>query len=127
MRQKGEKIGNIGGITRKAIEEGWKKQKAAIEIKHEVKIKALTEIREAQKKKEEDEVAREQQLKVEAVFRYEALSEKEKEAFLEEFRSYLLETGDRIILERFEEKGISLAPVAAMFGIFARERLLGKK
>jgi len=47
----------------------------------------------------------------------------EKEAFLSEFRLYLVETGNRLIISRYDETGISPGPVEGMFANFVKERL----
>ncbi len=127
LRQRGEKISNIGGIARKAIEEGWQPKKALIEIEYEENIKALTDAKEAASRREEEEEAKAAAVKAAAMAKYAQMSEREKTALLGDFRQYLVETNNKLVLSRFDENGITPGPVEGMFGVFVRERLGGER
>lgn len=123
QREQGKKVGSVAGVARKAIEEGWRLQKAVIEIEHEEQLKALAEAKEAELRREEEEAARDEEIKKAVVAKYEAMSGDEREEFLNEFREYLIEIGNRMVVDRYDESGITPGPVEGMFSAFIRERL----
>ena len=47
----------------------------------------------------------------------------QQEAFLGEFRQYLVGTGNRIVVDRYDDGGITPGPVEGMFVLFVKERL----
>jgi len=123
LQSQGKKVGNTAGIAVKAIEEGWKQQKPLIEIKHEEKIKALVEAKEAEIAQEKAKIALEEKKSEEAMVHYESMDKSKKEALLSDFRESLIATGNRIVVERFDEKGITPGPVEALFKAFIKDLL----
>ena len=123
LRQRGKKVSSVAGIARKAIEEGWQPRKAGLEIEFEQKLLAQVEAREAEIRRKEEQAAREEAIKLAAMARYESMAGAEKEAFLSDFREYLVATGNRIVVDHYDEDGINPAPVAGLFAVFVRERL----
>lgn len=123
LRKRGQKPENVGGIARKAIEEGWKPQKAAIEIEYEDKKKAAEKARVAGLKREEEQEAIEKELQFRAMSRYEAMPEGQKNNVLSEFHQHLIETGNQVIVDRYNENGISPGVTEALFRVFIHEKL----
>lgn len=118
LHSQGKKVGNVAGIARKAIEEGWKNQKSAIEIEHERKLKALIAAKEEAKRREEEEVAREEQKRQKFRDRYESMDKAKKEEILKEFREYLVATGTRYVVDRYDEGGITPGMIESLFTDF---------
>lgn len=123
LKKRGQKPDNVGGIARKAIEEGWKPQKSAIEVEYEDQKKAAEEARAAEQKREEEREALEIELQSRAMSRYEAMSEEQKNIFLAEFHQHLLGTGNQVIVDRYNETGISPGVIEALFKAFVKEKL----
>ena len=48
---------------------------------------------------------------------------KGREAFLAEFRKNLVETGNKLVVRRYDEDGISPGMVEGMLAVFIRDRL----
>ncbi len=118
VRSQGKKVGNTAGIAVKAIEEGWKQQKPLIDIKHEEKLKALAKAKEAEVAQKEAKRAQEERKREKAMLYYESMNNSQKEAFLSDFRDSLIATGNRIVVERFDKKGITPGPIEALFKSF---------
>jgi uncharacterized protein YkuJ len=119
------KVQNIPAFTVKAIEDDYRTRKPLAEQKKEARAKAAAEARAAEKQRNEEQEAREQEIMAAAMSRYEKMGRGEQEAFLAEFREYLESTNNRILVERYDQGGITPGPVEGMFGAFVKERLGG--
>jgi hypothetical protein len=51
------------------------------------------------------------------------MAEDEQDAFLAEFREHFVAIGNRIVIDRYDEEGISSGMVEALFKAFMLERL----
>ncbi len=58
--------------------------------------------------------------------RYEKMAEVEQDVFLAEFQEHLVAIGNRMVIDRYDEGGISSGMVEALFKAFALERLGGR-
>ena len=93
-----------------------------------IKKKAAEEARAAEQKREEEQEALEKELQSRAMSRYEAMSEDQKNIFLSEFHQHLIETGNQVIVNRYNDSGISPGVIEALFKVFIHEKLgEGKK
>ena len=118
LQQRGNKVANVGGVARKAIEEGWKPQKSIIEVEYQKRKKAIVTAKEQKKQKEATEYACKEKNKQNALNKYKSLGDGEQEDFLADFREYLVGTGNRLIVKRYDEGGITPGMVDAMFNEF---------
>ena len=123
LRQRGDKVANVGGIARKAIEEGWKPQESVIEIEYQEQQKAIARAKELKEQEEEEERIRREKAVKKAMARYEEMGAAEQEALLSDFREYLVDMGNRMVVDRYDEEGVSPGVVAALFKVFVLERL----
>jgi hypothetical protein len=123
VRKRGQKVESVGGIARKAIEEGWKPQDSIIEIEYETQKKIATQEAVIKKQQEESQEADTRKRRAVAMSRYESMTEGEKGAFLSYFREYLVATDNRIVLKRYDETGVTPGMVEGMLTFFILERL----
>lgn len=123
VRKRGQKVESIGGIARKAIEEGWKPQESIIEVEYEVQQKAVIQAKVGKKQQEDAQEAEKRKKQELTMSRYESMEEGEREAFLAEFRENLVETGNTIVLKRYDEAGVTPGMVEGMLAVFIGERL----
>ena len=123
LQQRGDKVANVGGIARKAIEEGWKPQESVIEIEYQEQQKTIATAQEQKKQQEATEFARKELKRQQAMDTYGSMGQGEQEAFLADFREYLVGTGNTIVVKRYDEGGIVPGPVEAMLKEFAVVRL----
>ena len=123
LREKGDKVANIGGIARKAIEEGWKKQEAAIEVEYREKQEAVARAIEEKQRQEEEAEAQHERAGEEALARFDNMDEARQVAFLADFREHLERMNNRVVLDRYDQEGISPGLVTALFKEFTLERL----
>ncbi len=126
LRKRGQKIENVGGIARKAIEEGWKPQESTIEVEYKEQQKAISQAKALKVQEAEDLRAHKEKIGEIAMSRYNKMAADEKEVFLKEFRENLVSTGNKIVVKRYDEQGISPGMVEGMLSVFIRDRL-GKK
>jgi len=83
----------------------------------------LVEAKEAEIAQEKAKIALEEKKSEEAMVHYESMDKSKKEALLSDFRESLIATGNRIVVERFDEKGITPGPVEALFKAFIKDLL----
>lgn len=117
------KVQNIPAFTVKAIEEDYRRKTPAANIEKEAKKNKLLAEKEAEQLSEKLIAAREQEILEEAMSRYENMEEGEKRVFLAEFRQYLVEAGNTIVVNRFDKDGIAPGAVEAMFWVFVKEKV----
>ena len=123
LRKRGQKVDNVGGIARKAIEEGWKPQESAIEVEYEVQQQAISRAKVVEKQQEDVQEAEKERIQLLAMSLYESMGEGERAAFLSDFRENLVDTGNKLVVKRYDEDGISPGMVEGMLAVFIRERL----
>ena len=122
LRKRGQKVGSIGGIARKAIEEGWKPQESAIEIEYQEQQKAIAQAKKIKKQEEEKQLLRREQAGKKVMTSYKEMGEAEQKALLVNFREYLVAMGNRTVVDRYDEGGITPGMVEALFKTFMLER-----
>ena len=122
LKKRGKTVENVGGVARKAIEEGWKPQSLEI-VALSVPEKPVFEKRQIEKKRAEEEEL-ENELSNQALGKYEALSDIARATLLAGFRDYLLEAGHKIIVERYDEGGLTPGPVESIFKEYVKKRLM---
>jgi hypothetical protein len=123
LRKRGQKVDSIGGIARKAIEEGWRPQESAIEVAYQEQQKTIAQARQLKKQQKREENFRRGQAEKEVLVRYERLGKKEQKAILADFREHLVGLGNRTVVDRYDEEGISPGMMEALFKAFVLERL----
>ncbi len=123
LQQRGDKVANVGGIARKAIEEGWKPQESVIEVEYQEQQQAIATAKEQKKQQEAAEFARKEKKTQQAMDKYEAMAEGKQEAFLADFREYLVETGNKLVVTRYDEGGITPGMIEAMLKEFVVVKL----
>jgi len=123
LRKRGKKVENVGGIARKAIEEGWKPQESVIEVEYQEQQQAIATAKEQKKQQEADTFARREKETQQAMDKYEAMAGGEQEAFLVDFREYLVETGNKLVVTRYDEGGITPGMIEAMLKEFVVVKL----
>ena len=123
LRKRGQKVDNVGGIARKAIEEGWKPQESAIEVEYEVQQQAISRAKVVEKQQEDVQEAEKERIQLLAMSLYESMGEGERAAFLSDFRENLVDTGNKLVVKRYDEDGISPGMVEGMLAVFIQERL----
>jgi hypothetical protein len=114
-------IQNIPAFTVKAIEEDYRRKVPKAEREKEAKRKNLAEEKVAEALSQKQQEARDQDKLAAAMARYEKMDSTKKKAFLAEFRQYLAETGNSIVVKRFDQDGIAPGAVEALFEVFVRE------
>lgn len=122
LKKRGKTVENVGGVARKAIEEGWKPQSLEIAALS-VQEKPVFEKRQIEKKRAEEEEL-ENELSNQAFGKYKALSDLDRATLLAGFRDYLLEAGHKIIVERYDEGGLTPGPVESIFKEYVKKRLM---
>ena len=122
LKKRGKTVENVGGVARKAIEEGWKPQSLEIAALS-VPEKPVFEKRQIEKKRAEEEEL-ENELSNQAFGKYKALSDLDRATLLAGFRDYLLEAGHKIIVERYDEGGLTPGPVESIFKEYVKKRLI---
>jgi len=122
LKKRGKTVENVGGVARKAIEEGWKPQSLEIAALS-VQEKPVFEKRQIEKKRAEEEEL-ENELSNQAFGKYKALSDLDRATLLAGFRDYLLEAGHKIIVERYDEGGLTPGPVESIFKEYVKKRLI---
>ena len=122
LKKRGKTVENVGGVARKAIEEGWKPQSLEIAALS-VQEKPVFEKRQIEKKRAEEEEL-ENELSNQAFGKYKALSDLNRATLLAGFRDYLLEAGHKIIVERYDEGGLTPGPVESIFKEYVKKRLM---
>jgi len=123
LKRRGQTVENVGGIARKAIEEGWKPQVSAIAIELLEQEKEVVEKRKVEQKRTEEQENLDKELTNQAIKKYKTLSGLEKATLLDGFREYLLAAGHGIIVERYDEGGITPGPVESVFKEYIKKRL----
>ena len=123
LRKRGQKVDSIGGIARKAIEEGWRAQESAIEVAYQEQQKAIVQARQLKKQQKREENFRRDQAGKDAIARYEKLGKKEQQVILADFREHLVGLGNRTVVDRYDEEGIIPGMMEALFKTFVLERL----
>lgn len=122
LKKRGKTVENVGGVARKAIEEGWKPQSLEIAALS-VQEKPVFEKKQIEKKRLEEEEL-ENELSNQAFGKYKALSDIDRATLLAGFRDYLLEAGHKIIVERYDEGGLTPGPVESIFKEYVKKRLM---
>ncbi len=126
LRKRGQKVDNVGGIARKAIEEGWKPQKSAIEIEYEVQQKVIAQEKVVKKQQKDAQKAEKERVGLLTMSLYSSMGEAERTVLLAEFREDLVKTNNRFVLKRYDEVGVTPGMVEGMLAVFIRERLGAK-
>jgi hypothetical protein len=116
-------VQNIPAFTVKAIEEDYRRKTPKVEIEKEARKKNLAAEKEAEVVSQKQQEDRDQEMLAAAMARYEKMERAEKEVFLAEFREYLVATGNRIVVSRFDQDRIAPGAVEAMFWVFVKERM----
>ena len=115
-------VQNIPAFTVKAIEEDYRRKITKVEIEKEARKKNLAAEKEVEQLSARRQAARDQEVLDKAMLRYEKLESDEKSIFLAEFRQYLVEIGNSIVVGRFDKDGITPGAVEAMFWVFLKEK-----
>lgn len=116
-------VQNIPAFTVKAIENDYRRKTPKADIEEEERINKIKAEKEAKLLSEKLQATREQELLEKAMLRYENMTGDEKEVFLAEFRDYLVDTGNNIVVSRFDKEGIAPGAVEAMFWVFVKEKI----
>jgi hypothetical protein len=118
LREKGDNNFNVGGIARKAIEEGWKKQEASINIEWHKQQKKIEEDKK-EKKLEEDKKEEEHCEILSNTFdSFMKLKMSEQNKVLKKFRKELENDGNMVIIKRYDNEGISSVVLKSLFKNF---------
>lgn len=123
LRQRGDKVANVGGIARKAIEEGWKPQESTIEREHLEQQQAIAQAKKVKEQEEEEQRTRTEQAGKVAMASYEEMGEAEQEELLADFRGHLVGMGNRTVIDRYDDEGVSPGMLEALFKAFVLEQL----
>jgi len=116
-------VQNIPAFTVKAIEEDYRRKTPKAEVEKEARKKRLAAEREAEQLAAKRQAARERETTDKAMSWYEKLDGDARKAFLDEFRQYLVSTGNGIVVSRFDKDGITPGAVEAMFQVFLKDNI----
>ncbi|MBB5349569.1 RepB family plasmid replication initiator protein [Desulfoprunum benzoelyticum] len=117
-------VQNIPAFTVVAIEEDYRRKTPKAEKEREARRKALEADKETELLSARQQEAQEQELLERALSQFEKLEGEERAGVLAEFRQYLVDTGNKIVVGRFDAEGVAPGAVEAMFGVFLKEKVL---
>lgn len=119
LKKKGKDVESVGGIARKAIEEGWKKTQHidANQINATpLPAQSIEDFYHKEAQKFQEEKTQERILSF-----FNNLSDKQQKVILVQFRDYLVESKFRGIIDLFDEQELKAAAVKSMFSVFYKE------